>query len=103
MKEYTILSALSVILAFFIDSKTKVKILCKNDFYLFLSIILFFMFLVNGYLTQKNAVIYNPDFFLNIRISSIPLEDFLFGFSMIALTIIFWEFFKTKFNTSHEK
>jgi len=52
--------------------------------------------LVNGYLTGKQIVMYRPQFFLGLRIGSIPLEDFLFGFSMVTMTIIFWEYFKKK-------
>lgn len=57
-----------------------------------------FKLLVNGYLTGQYIVMYNPRFFLNVRIGTIPIEDFLFGFSMIAMTIIFWEYFKAKEN-----
>ena len=96
MKEYTILSLASVILTLFVDRITRVRILKNKLFYLFLFIIFFFKFLVNGYLTGSNIVIYNPQYFLGIRLGSIPLEDFLFGFSIVSLTIIFWERFKIK-------
>ena len=78
------------------------RILKKRVFYVFLLIILCFKFLVNGYLTGKNIVIYNPRFFLGIRLGSIPVEDFLFGFSMIGMSIIFWEFFKAKFSSNRQ-
>ena len=96
MKEYTILSILSVILALLLDKKSGIGILKKGESYAFLLIILFFKILVNGYLTSQYIVIYNPKFLLNIRVGSIPLEDFLFGFSMVTMTIIFWEYFKKK-------
>jgi len=41
-------------------------------------------------------VMYNPQFFMGIRIGTIPLEDFLFGFSMVTLSIVCWEYFKKK-------
>ncbi|MDD5120571.1 MAG: lycopene cyclase domain-containing protein [Candidatus Omnitrophica bacterium] len=94
MKEYTLIAACSVILTVLIDKITKVNILKKKDFYLFLLVILGFKFLVNGYLTNTNIVMYNPEFFLNLRLAGIPLEDFMFGFSMVSLGIIFWEYFK---------
>ena len=96
MKEYTILALISVAITLFLDKKTGVKLLRRGEFYIFLVIILGFKFLVNGYLTGKYIVIYDPEFFLNIRITSIPLEDFLFGFSMVTMSIIFWECFKKK-------
>jgi len=96
MKEYTILAAVSVLLTVAIDKVSKTAILKKTYFYLFLLIIFGFKFLVNGYLTGKKIVIYNPVFFLGIRIGSIPLEDFFFGFSMVTLSIVFWEYFLKK-------
>ncbi len=102
MKEYTILGVISVIVTIFIDRATKVRIFRRPDFYIFLIIILLFKFLVNGYLTGINIVIYQPCFFLGFRLGSIPLEDFLFGFSLVGLTIIFWEYFKAK-NPNAEK
>ena len=96
MKEYTLLSLLSIILAAILDFKVKTFILKRKEYYLFLIVILFFKILVNGYLTGKNIVVYNPDFFLKVRFGSIPVEDFLFGFSMITVTITCWEHFKRK-------
>lgn len=94
MKEYTLLAFLSLIATVVLDTISRVKILRRPLFYLFIAIIFFFKFLVNGYLTGANIVLYNPKFFLGIRLGSIPLEDFMFGFSMITMTIIFWEYFK---------
>ena len=100
MKEYTILAIISVFLTVFIDRRLKTLLLRRIEFYCFIVFILFFKFLVNGYLTGKLIVIYNPDFYLGVRVGSIPIEDFLFGFSMVTLSIIFWEKFKTE--KSHE-
>ena len=94
MKEYTILSILSVTLALITGALLKANLLKRKLFWFFILVILFFKFIVNGYLTGKNIVIYNPEFFMGLRIGSIPLEDFIFGFSMVSLTIIFWEYFK---------
>ena len=98
MKEYTCLAIISVFITAYIDAKIKTHLLQKKEFFQFLAVIVVFMFIVNGFLTGENIVLYNSKFFLNTRISSIPVEDFLFGFSMVALTIAFWEYFKVKFN-----
>lgn len=96
MKEYTLLAIISVILTFYLAKVSKIDILRRKEYYFFLLVILGFKFLVNGFLTGQNIVIYNPQFFLGIRIGSIPLEDFFFGFSMVTMSIIFWEYFKEK-------
>ena len=94
MKEYTFLGILAVILTFIIGKILRVDVFKRKIFWFFILIILFFKFLVNGYLTGAGIVRYNPEFFIGYRLGSIPLEDFFFGFSMVSLTIIFWEYFK---------
>lgn len=94
MKEYTILAVISVFITIFLDAISKINLLKKKEFYLFLAVIFFFKLLVNGYLTGSNIVLYNPKFFLGFRLGSIPLEDFLFGFSMVTQTLVCWEYFK---------
>ncbi|MBN3038547.1 MAG: lycopene cyclase domain-containing protein [Candidatus Omnitrophica bacterium] len=96
MKEYTILAIISVIITVVLDRTTKVDILKRGEYYIFLLIIIFFKFLVNGFLTGKEIVVYNPRFFLTLRLGTIPIEDFLFGFSMVTMGIIFWEYFKKR-------
>lgn len=96
MKEYTLLAAASVLATLLLDRLSGVRILKRKEFAAFLFIILLFKLLVNGYLTGQNIVMYNPAYFLGFRLTSIPLEDFLFGFSMVTMTVIFWEYFKER-------
>lgn len=94
MKEYTLFAAVSVFCTVLLDKLLKSRLFIRAEFWVFLSVIAVFKLAVNGYLTATNIVVYNPSTFLGIRLGSIPLEDFLFGFSMVSMTIIFWEFFK---------
>jgi len=96
MKEYTLLGVISVVITIILDRVSGINVLKRKRFYLFLLVIIVFKLLVNGFLTGKDVVLYNPEFFLSFRIGSIPLEDFLFGFSMVTMTIIFWEYFKKR-------
>ncbi len=96
MKEYTILSVISVFIVCGIDYLSGIRLLKRSSFYIFLLIIFIMKFLVNGFLTYTEIVQYNPRFFLDIRLTSIPIEDFFFGFSMVTLTIVLWEYFKKK-------
>ena len=96
MKEYTLIAAGSVILTVLADKLTGVNIFKEKLFYLFIFIIFGFKLLVNGYLTSANIVMYNPKFFLGLRVGSIPFEDFIFGFSMVSLGIILWELSKRR-------
>lgn len=91
MKEYTFLALFSVLIVFALEAWLKTGLLKKKLYWFFLFLVFLFKLLVNGYLTGKSIVIYNPEFFLGFRLGSIPLEDFFFGFSMVTMTIIFWE------------
>jgi len=93
--EYTIgsiLAALAVVAVEVFWLKT--GIFGKVTFWISYAIILFFQVLVDGWLTKLSApiVIYNPDENSGIRIPwDIPVEDYLFGFALIVLTILLWE------------
>jgi lycopene cyclase domain-containing protein len=72
----------------------KTGIFGKVTFWVSYAIILFFEVLVDGWLTKLSApiVIYNPDRYSGIRFPwDIPVEDYLFGFALIVLTILLWE------------
>jgi lycopene cyclase domain-containing protein len=92
---YTFLSILSIFLVILLDKTTKVNLLKDIRYYLFLFIIFMFKVLVNGALTSK-IVFYNEQMNTGIRITTIPIEDFGFGFSMITLAIIVWELLRKK-------
>ncbi|MDD5255848.1 MAG: lycopene cyclase domain-containing protein [Candidatus Omnitrophica bacterium] len=94
MKEYTVIAAASVLATVFLDRLSSIRLLERRDYYFFLCVIFGFKLLVNGYLTGRGIVRYAPKFFLGLRLGSIPLEDFLFGFSMVTVTILAWEYFK---------
>jgi len=96
MKEYTLFAVISVAVTVIADFALRTRILTKPMFWLFMVVIFCFKLAVNGYLTGALIIIYNPRFFLGARLGSIPFEDFLFGFSMVTLTVIFWEYFKKK-------
>ena len=96
MKEYTILSVISVIATVFLDKSSGVRILRRKEFFIFILVIFAMKLLVNGYLTRKQVFMYNPGSIIGLRLGSIPVEDFLFGFSMVTMTVIFWEYFKRK-------
>jgi lycopene cyclase domain-containing protein len=69
-------------------------IFAKVTFWIAYAIILFFQVLVDGWLTKLSApiVTYNPDRVSGVRVPfDIPVEDYLFGFALIVLTMLLWE------------
>ena len=95
MKFYTLFSILAVLGAIYYDNKSGVRLLNRPIFYLFWIIIVGFKYIINGMLTRY-IVMYNPATFIGYRIGSIPIEDFLFGFSMVVVCLVIWEKNKIK-------
>ncbi len=85
----------------------KTYVLKIKLFWLSYSIVLFFQFLTNGVLTGFLIVTYNPEILVGSgeyltnrppligdgRLFFAPMEDVLFGFSMIVFTISLWVYF----------
>ncbi len=53
-----------------------------------------FKLIANGYLTWRPIVIYGQEHFLGVRLGTIPLEDFVYGFALIGLSVVLWEYFR---------
>jgi lycopene cyclase domain-containing protein len=63
-------------------------------------------FIVNGILTgtglSSPVVWYNDEEIIGIRILTIPVEDIIYGFELVMLTIFFYELFRSFFKASEE-
>ena len=97
MKEYTAAAVLSVLLVVVLDRSLRIRLTSRLEFWIFLAVMFGFKTIFNGYLTWRPIVLYGDRFFMNLRLGTIPLEDFLFGFSMVTLTIILWEYARRVF------
>jgi lycopene cyclase domain-containing protein len=93
--EYTWSAIVSVLVVIAIELFwLKTGLFRKVTFYVSWAIILFFMVLVDGWLTKLSApiVLYNPAENSGIRFPwDIPVEDYLFGFALITLTMLLWD------------
>ena len=93
--EYTWASVVAVLAVVAVElCWLRTGIFGKVTFWISYAIILFFQVLVDGWLTKLSApiVTYDPDRFSGIRVPfDIPVEDYLFGFALIVLTMILWE------------
>ena len=96
MKEYTLLAAASVLLSLALDFVLRTRLFVNKKFWVFWAVMFVLIFIINGYLTWRPIVLYGESFYLGIRLFSIPVEDFLFGFSLITFNIILWEYFTNK-------
>lgn len=88
---YTALAVLSVLLVLGLELfALKTHILRKPAFYFGYAIVLFFQLLTNGYLTKTGIVLYDPSAIIGMRIAYAPVEDLLFGFSLVFLSLATW-------------
>lgn len=76
----------------------RVQIITRGIFWLSYGLIFPFQLLTNRWLTSNHIVIYSPEQIIGVRVAGAPIEDLLFGFSMILLTLSFWEFYRARDN-----
>jgi len=99
-QEYTVLAMFSCALFFILAPTLYSDILKKRNYWLYiiLSFIPFIIF--NYFLTSLIVVHYNPNAIWGIRITTIPLEDFFYNYSMLSFYLMVYMYFKQKWITS---
>jgi lycopene cyclase domain-containing protein len=92
--EYTILAALAAAGVVLLDRLLGTGVLRRREFWVFLAVMYGFKLVANGYLTWRPIVLYGRAHFLGARLGTIPLEDFVYGFALIGLSVVLWERFR---------
>jgi lycopene cyclase domain-containing protein len=102
---YTQLTLLGVLIVVTLDLYVfRTKILKRKVFWVSYSIVIFFQLVTNGILTGFGIVEYNgdaiigsstaqdspPAFIGDGRLVFAPIEDLLFGFCLVVLTLVAW-------------
>jgi lycopene cyclase domain-containing protein len=88
---YTAAALLGLAAAVVVDLVVlRVRLLGRVVFWATYPIVFAFQLLSNGILTGRRIVIYSPDAILGWRIAYAPVEDLLFGFAMVLLTLDLW-------------
>jgi lycopene cyclase domain-containing protein len=94
MREYTVLAVLSVLGILVLEfAWFRTGIFRTAQYWIAMAIVYAFHILVDGWLTKLSApiVLYDDEETIGVRIPwDIPVEDYLFGFSMITLTLMLW-------------
>jgi len=104
---YTALAVSSILVVVILDLfVVRTRLLTRRIFWVSYAIIVFFQLLTNGVLTGFRIVRYDgdqiigsstpidqpPPFLGDGRIAFAPVEDLMFGFSLVLLTLILWVF-----------
>ena len=97
-RSYTLVYLLLMIVVLVISYIMKDRLL--NRFYISFLVILIPFIIVNGILTgsfiEGEVVWYNPEEITGIRLGTIPVEDFAYGFSMILINLMLMNCFRKK-------
>jgi lycopene cyclase domain-containing protein len=88
---YTALSLIGVVAAVLVDLYLlRTNLLRRKAFWMSYAIVVVFQLAVNGLLTGLRIVRYNRDQIVGLRIVYAPVEDLLFGFAMVLVTLSLW-------------
>jgi lycopene cyclase domain-containing protein len=88
---YTQLALAGVAGAVLVDTVVlRTWLLRRRTYWTAYAIVLFFQLIANGILTGFDIVRYDPAAILGWRIAFAPVEDLLFGYAMVTLTLSFW-------------
>ena len=71
----------------------RTQMITRGIYWLTYALIFPFQIATNWWLTSRKIVQYSPSENIGRRLAGAPVEDLLFGFSMILMTLALWEFF----------
>jgi lycopene cyclase domain-containing protein len=87
---YTMLAFIGVAVAIIIERAIGAKLFRSPNFYLAYFIVMFFQLVTNGYLTGQGIVTYGEEMIMGARVANAPVEDLLFGFALVVLSMSVW-------------
>lgn len=68
----------------------RTRLVLRPVFWATYPIVVFFQLVSNGILTGRRIVRYDPDAIIGWRLVYAPVEDLLFGFALVLLTLAIW-------------
>jgi lycopene cyclase domain-containing protein len=88
---YTALAVVGVLAALLLDLVVlRTRVVTRRVFWTAYAIIVVFQLLTNGWLTGRDIVTYDDSAILGVRVVYAPVEDLLFGFSLVVQTLAWW-------------
>jgi lycopene cyclase domain-containing protein len=88
---YTALALLAVAAAVALDlAVLRTRLLVRRAFWTAYAIIVVFQLVTNGWLTGRDIVTYDDNTVVGVRLVFAPVEDLLFGFSLVVQTLAWW-------------
>jgi lycopene cyclase domain-containing protein len=88
---YTALAIAGALVALALDVVVLgTRLVRRRAFWVAYAIIIGFQLIANGVLTYRGIVRYDPAAILGFRVAGAPVEDLLFGFSLVLQTLSWW-------------
>jgi len=101
---YSVLAVAAVVAVLVVDLVVyRTRMVTRKVFWTAYAIIIFFQLLMNGVLTGLDVVIYDERAIWGPRIAYAPVEDLLFGFAMVTLTLASWAAVNRRANTARRR
>jgi lycopene cyclase domain-containing protein len=101
---YSVLAVLAVVGVLVVDLAVyRTRMVTRRVFWAAYAIVVVFQLLMNGVLTGLDVVTYDPDAIWGPRIAYAPVEDLLFGFAMVTLTLASWAAVNRRANTARRR
>jgi lycopene cyclase domain-containing protein len=101
---YSVLAVAAVAAVLVVDLAVyRTRMVTRKVFWTAYAIIIFFQLLMNGVLTGLDVVVYDERAIWGLRIAYAPVEDLLFGFAMVTLTLASWAAVNRRANTARRR
>jgi lycopene cyclase domain-containing protein len=101
---YSILAVAAVIGVLVIDLAVyRTRMVTRLVFWTAYAIVVVFQLLMNGVLTGLDVVSYDREAIWGPRVAYAPVEDLLFGFAMVTLTLASWAAVNRRANTARRR
>jgi lycopene cyclase domain-containing protein len=101
---YSALAVTAVVGVLVVDlAVLRTRLVTRRVFWAAYAIVVVFQLLVNGVLTGLDVVTYDPATVWGPRIAYAPVEDLLFGFAMVTLTLASWAAVNRRANTARRR
>ena len=101
---YSFLAVIAVVGVLVVDLAVyRTRLVTRRIFWATYAIVVVFQLLMNGVLTGLGVVTYDPDTIWGLRIAYAPVEDLLFGFAMVTLTLASWAAVNRRANTARRR
>ena len=101
---YSALAVTAVVAVLVVDLVVlRTRMVTRRVFWVAYAIVITFQLLMNGVLTGLDVVVYDPHAIWGPRIAHAPLEDLLFGFALVTLTLASWAAVNRRANTARRR